>query len=392
MRIVIPSELEEGVRQTLDGMADYVEATATPERTDRLWPACFEVFGTNPMSLAHGAVGPALFLHRMGRGLAASTIDWIERQPLSTAAYAPGYWIGLAGIGYGLSELGMTTKAEEAISLSYSSPLRRSEASMFHGEAGWGMSSLHFFEKTQRQEYLDGAVGAAQWLVDTAIRDERGLTWAAGSGEESPLGFAFGASGVGLFLMLAGQAVGEDRFIESAMEAFEFDFAHRQDGPHGWTWPAYIGGETVLPYWGSGAAGIGGVALRMFAGLGDRRYLEIAETIAEATALIWTIQPGLVSGLTGIGEYMLDCFIATGKEEYLERCANIARTLLLYRIPRPEGFAYPDRWLARISNDVVAGAAGVGLFLRRMREPTANPFIDLVGTVEMLPSSATITS
>ena len=389
---MIPGELEEDIRQTLDGIADYVEATATPGRTDRLWPAGIEVFGTNPMSLAHGAAGPALFLHRVGRGLAASTVKWIERQPLSTATYAPGYWMGLAGIGYCLSELGMTTKAEEAISLSYASPLRHSEASMFHGDAGWGMTSLRFFEKTQRQEYLDGAVGAAQWLVDTAIRDELGLTWApGGSGEESPLGFAFGASGVGLFLMLAGHAAAEDRFVESAMEAFEFDFAHRRDGLHGWTWPAHVGGETMLPYWGSGAAGIGGVALRMFAGLGDRRYLEIAETIAEATASIWTIQPGLESGLTGIGEYMLDCYIATGKEEYLKRCTDIARTLLLYRIPRPEGFAYPDLWLTRISNDVVAGAAGVGLFLQRLLQPTANPFVDLVGAVGR-PSSATAAS
>lgn len=388
---MILGELERDIRQTLDGVADYVEATATPERTDRLWPAGVEVFGTNPMSLAHGAAGPALFLHRVGRGLPASTVEWIERQPLSTDTYAPGYWLGLAGIGYCLSELGMTTKAEEAMLLSYSSPLRHSEASMFHGDAGWGMTSLHFFKKTRRQEYLDGAVGAAQWLVDTAIRDERGLTWAPVSGEESPLGFAFGASGIGLFLMLVGRATGEERFVESAVEAFEFDFAHRRDGFHGWTWPAYVGGETMLPYWGSGAAGIGGVALRMFARLGDRRYLKIAEKIAEATASTWTIQPGLESGLTGIGEYMLDCFIATGKDEYLERCANIARTLLRYRIPRPEGFAYPDRWLARISNDVVAGAAGVGLFLQRLLQPTANPFVDLVGTLER-PSSAAVSS
>lgn len=62
---------------------------------------------------------------------------------------------------------------------------------------------------------------------------------AEASGEESPLGFAFGASasGVGLFAH-ARRAVGEDRFIESSMEAFDFDFAHRRDGPHGWTWPA----------------------------------------------------------------------------------------------------------------------------------------------------------
>lgn len=388
---MIPGELEEDIRQTLDGMADYVEATATPERTDRLWPAGVEVFGTNPMSLAHGAVGPALFLHRMGRDLAVATVKWMERQPLSTDTYAPGYWLGLAGIGYCLSELGMTAKADEAISLSFSSSLLHSEASMFHGDAGWGMTNLRFFEKTQQQEYLDGAVGAAQWLVDTAIRDELGLTWAPASGKEPRLGFASGASGIGLFLMLAGHAAGEDRFVESAMEAFEFDFAHRQDGPHGWTWPAYVGSQIELPYWGSGAAGIGGVALRMFAGLGDRRYLKIAEKIADATALIWTIQPGLVSGLTGIGDYMLDCFIATGKEEYLDRCADIARTLLLYRIPRPEGFAYPDRWLARISNDVVAGAAGVGIFLQRLLQPTVNPFVDLVEGVER-PSSAVVPS
>jgi hypothetical protein len=374
----VPVTLHEEIGRTLDGIASYMEATATPGRTDRLWPASFEIFGTNSMSLAYGAAGPALFLNRSGRDLAPGTIEWLERQPLSTETYAPGFWIGLAGIGYCFSELGMPIKAEEAMSLCYSSPIRYAEASLFHGCAGWGLTSLYFFEKTQRQAYLDHAVDAARWLEACAIRGELGLSWEPGEGEDFPLGFAFGASGIALFLSTVGRIAGQERFIDSAMAAFEFDFAHRLDGAHGWTWPAYIGGQIVLPYWGSGAAGIGGVALRLFLLLGDQRYLRIAETIADASALTWTIQPGLVSGLSGIGEFMLDCYLCTGKREYLEKCHQIARTLLLYRIPRPEGFGYPDRWLARISNDVVAGSAGVGLFLQRLLRPAANPFIDLV--------------
>jgi hypothetical protein len=369
--------LQNEIRETLVGIASYIRATAAPERNDRLWPANAELFRTNPMSLAYGAAGTALFLHRRNH-LEPVVLEWLENQKLSTVTYPPGFWVGLAGIAYVLWELGMTARAEKVLALCCESPLAYAHPSLFNGCAGWGLVSLRFFEQTQREEFLSQALVAAEWHLNTAVKGESGWSWRVATEEKMSLGFGYGASGIALFLLMIGRVTGDLRFIEAARQAFEFDFAHRLETHRGWQWPAAIGDNIVLPYWGHGSAGIGAVALRLYQCLGDARYLEIAKTIAEATFAKWTIQPGLVSGLTGIAEFMLDCHLHIGKPEYLERAYDIARTLLLYRIYRPQGVAYPDRWLQRISNDVAAGSAGVGLFLHRLLQPERNPFVDLV--------------
>jgi len=374
-------ELQNEIRETLHGIASYIHSTATPDRNDRFWPGGADLFATNPMSLAHGAAGIALFLKRSD-SLDAATLDWLQVQPLSTARYVPGFWMGLAGIAYSFSELGLGDKAEESLRLCYASPLKYADPSLFNGAAGWGLVSLYFFRKTGRDEYLSRALEAAQWLSDHAVRSEQGWTWTTPTEENTPLGFGHGASGIALFLLMAGRVTNDERLLDAARAGFEFDFAYRLESPWGWTWPAQIGGDVALPYWGSGAAGIGGVALRLHQCLGEPRYLDLANAIADATYLKWTIQPGLFSGLTGIAEFMLDCYVVTERPEYLDRAYDIAKTLLLYRVYKPEGIAYPDRWLRRLSNDVAAGSAGVGLFFHRLLRPGRNPFVDLVTTLE----------
>lgn len=369
--------LREEIANTLVGIGSYIRATAAPERNDRLWPASAELFSTNPMSLAHGATGTALFLHRRNL-LDPVILEWLENRKLSSITYPPGFWVGLAGIAYVLSELGMTARAEKVLALCYESPLAYAHPSLFNGCAGWGLVSLRFFEQTQREEYLLRAIEAAEWYLNSAVKGEAGWSWPVAAEKKMPLGFGYGASGIALFLLMVGRVTDDERFIEAARQAFEFDFAHRLDTNQGWVWPANIGEMIVVPYWGSGSAGIGGVALRLYQYLGDARYLEIADTIAEATFAKWAIQPGLHSGLTGIAEFMLDCHLHIGRPQYLERAYDIARTLLLYRIYRSQGVAYPDRWLQRISNDVAAGSAGVGLFLHRLLQLERNPFVDLI--------------
>jgi lantibiotic modifying enzyme len=373
--------LQDEIRDTLVGIASYIRATTAPERNDRLWPASAEVFATNPMSLAYGAAGTALFLHRRNL-LDPVILEWLTNQKLSTLTHPPGFWVGLAGIAYTLSELGMTARGEKALALCYESPLAYACPSLFNGCAGWGLVSLRFYGQTQREEYLARALEAAEWHLNTAVKDEAGWSWPVADEKKMPLGFGYGASGIALFLLMVGRVTGDERFLEAARQAFEFDFAHRFDTTRGWVWPANIGDNIVVPYWGSGSAGIGGVALRLYRYLGDERYLDIANTIAEATFAKWTIHTGLLSGLTGIAEFMLDCHLHIGRPEYLERAYDIARTLLLYRIYRPQGVAYPDRWLQRISNDVAAGSAGVGLFFHRLLQPERNPVVDLVTVPE----------
>src|SRR5215216_4460702 len=144
------------VQATIDETAAYLLATADFARSDRLWPADALVFATNPLSVAYGACGSALFLHSADRLTERrDVLDWMLARPLSTDTYPPGLYIGLAGIAYAFAELGLSREAEDVLQLAYQSPLLYEEPGMFLGAAGWGLASVDFHHRTGRRLYLE---------------------------------------------------------------------------------------------------------------------------------------------------------------------------------------------------------------------------------------------
>ena len=381
-------EARERVLSTVAGIGSYITATADLTREDRLWPSSFEVFDTNPMSLAYGAAGIGMFLARSGTGVPPSAVDWMKQRELNTDDYPPGFFIGLAGIAYALAEMGRVDDAEHAMRLCYRSPLRDVNPTMFNGVAGWGYVSLFLHEATGRQEYLDRAADAADFLLNTSETVDDVRRWPIPGDEAVHLGYGYGASGIALFLLAVGQATGRGAYVEAATQGLEHDLARRVEDEYGWSWPATEGTNVVQPYWGRGASGIGAVAIRFHAALGDVRFLKIAEQVAVSTYCKWTINPCLLSGLSGVAEYLLDMHVATGRSAYLEQAYDLAETLLLYRLCRDEGIAFPDRWLARICTDVAAGSSGIGLFLHRLADPGGRALVDLSESVSILRDSA----
>jgi len=371
-------------RERLEGvrgeMARYIVATADYARTDRLWPAHFLVFRTNPMSVAYGATGIAVFLQAALGELPVPVAEWIRGQRVRAAGYPPGLLVGSAGVAYALTELGMDEQAAEAMEACYASPLLFRDATLFYGAAGWGRVSLYLHRRTGDERYLERAAEAAEFLVRTAERDDGGLFWTHAVDGKVHLGFGWGSSGVGLFLLEAGLAAGRDEWVEAATAALEFDLANRGEDRYGWTWNDTRGGVLSLPYWGHGSAGVGLVAARFHQALGDPRWLEVAERVAELAFVKWSILPSLVDGLSGIGEFMLDMHLLTGDEVHLERAHQIADTVLWYALERPEGTAFPGRWLNRISNDWATGSAGIGLFFDRLLNPRPHFIADLAAS------------
>jgi hypothetical protein len=114
---------------------------------------------------------------------------------------------------------------------------------------------------------------------------------------------------------------------------------------------------------------VGAVAIRFYEALGEDRYREAAEVIAEGAFCRWSILPSLVEGLSGIAEFFLDLHHATGRRERLEQAHLMADTLEWYVVERPEGATFPGRWLTKVSNDYATGSAGIGLFLGRLLHP-----------------------
>ena len=373
-RIRLSAEL----RETIAGTADYVLATTDCARGDRLWPADAEIFLTNPLSVAYGACGTALFLANgaVPRELPEPAVDWILDRPLLVEEVPPGLYVGLSGIAWSLLELGLPERAEEAMALAYRSPLLYEAENMRLGAAGWGLASLRFFQATGSEEYLDRAKQAGDFLLDRAVRSGESCHWPPGEDEPVPYGFGFGASGIALFLAELYVATGDRGLRETALGALEFDLANRVETEIGWGWRRFEGDNLVRPYWMDGAAGVGSVAIRLHRLLGADHCLSVAEWIAAGLFVKFAVTPGQFEGLAGIGELMLDMHRFTAEDAYLDHAFDLAESILLFKVERERGVAWPGRWLNRITHDYASGAAGIGLFFARLQRPQPRLFLD----------------
>ncbi|MFJ8085500.1 class III lanthionine synthetase LanKC [Streptomyces sp. NPDC096205] len=374
----VPERLVTEVQHTLAGLADGLQRTIDDGRSDRLWPSDPVVFATNPLSVAHGACGPALLLRATTHEtLPDEVTSWMLRQPVDTDTCPPGLYLGLAGIAWAFHGLGLEDRAESVMKLLYTSPLLYEEPGVFLGTAGWGMASLQFHTATGAQVHLDHAVQAGEHLLTTAQNEDGTLYWPCRQDELVHYGYGYGASGIALFLLHLYRATGDDRFRTGAVRALEFDLAHVSHSELGMQWPRFQGETVVYPYWIHGSAGIGSTLARFHHLLGIERYGELARRVADDTYVKYAFVPGLFEGLSGIGEFMLDMYVFTGEERYRCNAFDIAETLLWFKIEGEDGTAFPGRWLTRISHDYATGSAGVGLFLSRLVHPHPRHFVDL---------------
>ncbi|WP_031002471.1 lanthionine synthetase C family protein [Streptomyces sp. NRRL F-5727] len=380
----VPACPEAEVRRTVDGIAGLLLRTFDERRTDRLWPADYTVFATNPLSVAYGACGPALLLGSRMRGGAAPAAGlppevaaWMLGRPLDNDTYPPGLYVGLAGIAWAFHDLGWEERGEAVMTLLRSSPLLYDDPSVFLGVAGWGLASLRFHARTGRQLHLDRAVQAGEHLLRTAEREGDTCSWRSSLDGLVHYGYGYGASGIALFLLHLHLATGEERFRSYAVRGLEFDLGRASESSLGLQWQRVEGDPVVYPYWIHGGAGVGSVLVRFHQLLGDERYGELARRVADDTFVTYSYAPGLFEGLAGIGEFMLDMYRCTGDEVYRDRASAIARTVLWFRVEEEGGIAFPGRWLNRIAHDYATGSAGIGMFLSRLVAPGERAFVDL---------------
>lgn len=375
--IAEPGALAAELEETLEGIADFLLATADYGRTDRLWPPHFMLFDTNPMSVAYGACGTAAALRRLRGDVPDAVKEWLLARPLSVDTYPPGLFVGLAGIAWVLDDLGLGERAAEAMRLAYASPLLYAEDGMFLGAAGWGLAALRLHGRTGDEEHLRRAVDAGEHLLRSAEQEDGALFWTFRQERKVHYGYAYGASGVALFLLYLGLRTGREEFVDAARRAIAYEMAHRLDSSHGISWSRHEGDNLLLPYWMYGSAGVGTTVIRIAHHLGDPAYRAMAEEIAERAYTKWAVLPSLLEGMSGIGDFLLDMHRFTGEPRWHEMALDMAETVSWYRIERPQGIGYPGRWLTRMTTDYDTGSAGVGLFLHRVLHGGPRMFVDL---------------
>jgi hypothetical protein len=371
------SELARNLSETNSALARHMLATMDLSRKDRLFPADAMVFQTNPLNIAYGACGTALFLYDILGSLPARIHDWLKDIRIDIANYPPSLYSGIAGIAWSFAEMGMMERALEIVSLAPQSPLAFKTVNIFDGAAGWGLACLTLHLRTEDKQLLTLAHQAGDYLINTAHHDSNGMFWPDEESGDVPLGFAFGGAGISLFLLYLWQVTGDAGYLRAAREAIDFDVAHGKPDDQSLLWASSVQSHGHRPYWLRGAAGIASVLTRFAQILGEDKYLELARRAVRPCASFFSAAPHLFEGLASMGESLLDMYCLTGEPFYMKKAQQKATQILMYRIEQPKGIAFPGRYLFKISHDYGVGGAGIGLFLNRLVQLAPRRFHDI---------------
>ncbi|HEV8492205.1 MAG TPA: class III lanthionine synthetase LanKC [Candidatus Angelobacter sp.] len=371
----VPLPVEQNYEPLLAGIVSHIEQAATYSRHDRLFPADPKIFVTNPLSLAYGAAGVGYALKQITGAHSEPLLSWILRHKITPQTYAPGLYVGTSGIALSLLEMGAVKEAEDLFQQTFHHRLLHAAPGIFYGTAGWGMTNLHFFLQTGDQLYLDKATSAGNHLLETCHLAPAGCFW--NTPNETPLGFADGASGIAVFLLYLYLATRNESFLEAGRRGLEFDLSFAvttKDGGLSWR-QATQGQSPLFPYWRFGSAGIGTAVLRFARLLGTEHYQSVLEKIFIDTDRKYVVLPGKFIGLAGIGDFMLDMHQLTGEARYLDSARKAAEGIRQFRVERQQGIAFPGDMLSRLCCDYGTGSAGIGLFLNRLLHQCTNDFM-----------------
>lgn len=367
------------MRETVSGVARRIVETADPRRDDRLFPADVTVFETNPLSVAYGATGVLRALQRMTGEVPSHLLAWALCEDADSDRYAPGLHVGQSGIAWALAELGHVDVARTLLDRAGVHHLLLRRADMSRGCAGYGMARLRLWQLDGDAWHLDEALAIGVHLARTAVHDERGACWpvAGHDGEtRTPVGYAYGASGIALFLLYLHHATVDASFSELGRAALEFDLRQGvRVNDRTRAYPSYASdapqdSPVLRNYWEEGTAGVTTTALRYLASRPDDEPLRalIAESLADSCRK-YTNMPMLFHGLAGLGNVLLDAYELSGERRWLDEAWRAGEGVQLFAVQRPGGgVAFPGEQALRESADFATGSAGVGLFLQRLTE------------------------
>jgi serine/threonine protein kinase len=398
---VMPSQLEglEMPRVLQDGL-DYLLTTLRPE-ANQLWET--DDFGatTDPLNVQYGAAGILPVLVRAaghGHPEAAAALpvvaEWMRERLDRTPRLLPGLYFGRAGAAWALREvadvLDDAELAWQVEEFGLRLPVRWHNPDVCHGAAGAGFSQLRLWQLSGRGEFLDRVRDCADGLLDAACDTEDGVFWPARRDSDSSVagawhfGFAHGVAGVGAFLLAAGQACGDTRYLDLANAAGRTLAAacdiNERTGAATWRTERErcTTGTEMLFHWCSGASGIGTFLLRLAVIQPDetaaRQYRELVHGAAIAVHQArWISSTATCHGLAGNGQFLLDAVAAAEQagspaaSQYRAWAEDLATALMARQGLRGGRMVIPEQSGTRVTAGYGTGLAGVLDFLLRLR-------------------------
>ncbi|HZF55600.1 MAG TPA: class III lanthionine synthetase LanKC [Polyangiaceae bacterium] len=374
---IAPARSDGDLRSIVSGIASYIvdETQSSDDPLDL--PVDYRRYYTNQLSVSFGASGVALFLKRAGGEVPGAFLDALVREAaaITNDTYAPGLYVGSSGVAWTLLELGMREQAEALMATAAKSPVLSENADIFYGAAGWGLANLFFFRKLGDERYLKSAVEAFAAIKPKLEREDKGIFYVNDGLIYS--GLAHGPSGIGYFMLRLYEATRQEEHLDVARGLFDFDLSKAEEKDGEILFRRAVNDTLFYPYWRIGSAGVGAVAVRFHAALGDAKYMNVARAIARTLAGAYSVFPTNFFGMTGFGSFFLDMHQHTGEEGYLEEARRFVDRVMLFAIEKPTGIVFPGEELLRISTDYGTGSAGTGLFIHRLLAGGGVPYFDL---------------
>ncbi|QEU84057.1 class III lanthionine synthetase LanKC [Streptomyces viridosporus] len=348
---VVPVEPGDWPRSR-ESMAAAIRASATPSRTDRLFPGDIAQFATAGGGLAfgHGAAGVLYALAESGAGRHEDEEQWLlERTKQPPSGMPLGFHDGLAGIAWTLEHLGHRDRALDLAELLLDQSFDHLAADLHSGTAGLGLVLDSLAAATG-----DTALrSAALRCVDLTARS----TPAAGEAPARPprAGLLHGAAGRALLFIRLYERTGDTALLDLAGAALRQDLARCVRGAGGAL--QVDEGWRTMPYLGAGSVGIGMVLDDYLAHRDDEEFARARDEIVAAAQAMFYAQPGLYRGVSGMVLF-LGRTAATGPGTGREAVRRQLDALSWHAMSYRGRLAFPGEQMMRLSMDLSTGTAG----------------------------------
>lgn len=372
----VDSKLE-SLLQSRNSILDNIRDQATLKRHDRLFPADYRLFRSNPLSLAFGSFGVILALYNISGENCTDYIDWSLEKKIDPDNYTSGLYMGLAGISYALNETGYDDLAKEKMEMANVGIDKSKSSDLFFGVSGTGIINIYFYKRTNNKYFINNAISCYKTVINSLRKDDNNRLFYENINGTVFHGYDHGAAGIGLFLIKLYEITQDKNILKNAerLIGFEIDNATtREDKTLQWTYSK--DSNTLSPYLRLGSSGIGAVLTQYYRVTNNEYYVQLLMKIANTLKHSDTVYPGLFSGMAGIGEFFMDVYNLLDKKDYYHTALDIAQKIQLYETKDQVGVRYPGD-LIRYSSDLGTGSAGIALFYDRILHNNKRPIFSI---------------
>ncbi|MCC5578514.1 class III lanthionine synthetase LanKC [Microtetraspora sp. AC03309] len=331
-----------------DSIVAGINASATPDRGDRLFPGDPQQFVTGGFTVANGAAGVLWALRQAGAEVPPEYVDWLVEATRRAADPRPGLLNGLHGVAATLESLGRRDDALDVLDRARKLHDGLEVPGVHGGLAGVGVNLLHFFGITGDEELRTEALDIGERLAA-----ELGDSGSAMFPLEGRVGLQHGLTGVASYFLALHDGTGEERYLDLAKLALQREIARGQVLPDGGF--CLLESNRYLAYLGGGSGGLALVLSQYLSRRAEPGFADVIEGVRRACRAVFTRHPALLMGRAGT--------IATlhllGLPEDRSVIHEHVRRLSWHALSYQGHLAFPGNQLMRLSMDLETGSAGV---------------------------------